>query len=66
MFERCKNDNVVFKVLTLLHNMFFCQGLLIKYRLEMTNGENYWGKHFSADERCMYWPFKIVILYLQG
>jgi len=27
------------------------KGLLIKYRLEMTNGENYWGKHFSADER---------------
>ena len=33
--------------------MFF-QGLLLKYKLEMTNGETFWRKHFSADERCMY------------
>ena len=26
----------------------------MKYTLEMTNGDG-WGKHFSADERCMYW-----------
>ncbi|KAL9965057.1 hypothetical protein ACROYT_G028785 [Oculina patagonica] len=27
------------------------KGLLLKYRLEMTNGETFWRKHFSADER---------------
>ncbi|RMX60692.1 hypothetical protein pdam_00014526 [Pocillopora damicornis] len=27
------------------------KGLLLKYRLEMTNGDTFWKKHFSADER---------------
>ncbi|PFX15240.1 Transmembrane protein 145 [Stylophora pistillata] len=27
------------------------KGLLLKYRLEMTNGDTFWRKHFSADER---------------
>ncbi|XP_020621574.1 transmembrane protein 145-like [Orbicella faveolata] len=27
------------------------KGLFLNYRLEMTNGETFWRKHFSADER---------------
>lgn len=37
-----------------LLNHLIIQGLQVKYRLEMTNGENAWGKQFSADERCKY------------
>ncbi|XP_029186224.2 transmembrane protein 145-like isoform X2 [Acropora millepora] len=34
-----------------LSNCESTKGLQVKYRLEMTNGENAWGKQFSADER---------------
>ncbi|XP_068685269.1 transmembrane protein 145-like [Montipora foliosa] len=34
-----------------LSNCQSTKGLQVKYRLEMTNGNNSWGKQFSADER---------------
>ena len=31
------------------------QGMEMRYRLTMTNGDSYWYKHFSADEFCEYY-----------
>ena len=28
------------------------QGLKLRYHMELTNGETFWRKHFSADEQC--------------
>lgn len=52
--NKADNMNVGIK-LVINHSLIIAfQGLFLNYRLEMTNGETFWRKHFSADERCMY------------
>lgn len=53
LLKFCNSSLVTFRIIILLCTVSL-QGLLVKYRLEMTNGDNKWAKHFSADERCMY------------
>lgn len=52
-----------------LSNCKSTKGLLVKYRLEMTNGDNKWAKHFSADERYIFSmdiAFLVVFFILWG
>ena len=47
-----------------LWHMYYClQGLNLKYKMTMTNGESIFFKHFSADEFCKWYEILLLIIF---